>query len=80
MSEDAADRFDPASFDLDAFMTQLERDLPTTPEDVAALRRAREASLTMTPAAYGAFLKMLGPADIETLRARPVFSGPPFEL
>lgn len=58
----------------------LERDLPTTAEDVAALRRARAAARG-EPIDYLEFLRTFGDASPEELRARP---GPranrPFEL
>jgi hypothetical protein len=62
-------------------LTELERDLPTTAEDVAALRRARSMSHRMDLDAYLAFLEALGPAPVEALRARGTHEGAePFEL
>jgi hypothetical protein len=58
----------------------LERDLPTTPEDVAALRRASSAT-RRDPLDYLAFLDAFGEASPDDLRRR---RGPraerPFEL
>jgi len=56
----------------------LERDLPTTPEDVAALRRAR--SLEVSPAEYEELLRACGDASPEELARRPGPRGEPFEL
>jgi hypothetical protein len=57
----------------------LERDLPTTREDVEAQRRFRPVPMTMED--YLRFLGTLGDADVESLRRR---SGPtgdqPFRL
>jgi hypothetical protein len=57
----------------------LERDLPTTAEDVEAQRRFRSGPMTMED--YLRFLDTLGTADPESLRRR---SGPtgeqPFRL
>ncbi len=58
----------------------LERDLPTTPADVAALRRAA-AQARGEPLDYLAFLRAFGEASPEALRARPgPGGGEPFEL
>ncbi len=57
----------------------LERDLPTTAEDVAALRALPAPRLSFE--AYLRFLAWLGPAAPATLRKRPVPAGaPPFTL
>lgn len=62
-----------------ADLLRLDRDLPTTAEDVAVLRRLR----------YGArlgldeYLQALGaltPPTVDTLRARRGPAGPPFDL
>ena len=60
-------------------LPDLEKDLPTTPEDVEALRRARAAS-AMTPADFVRALEQLGTLSPEELRARPVLRGEPFVL
>jgi hypothetical protein len=58
-----------------------ERDLPTTAEDVAALRRAREQAQRMSLDEYLAFLEAFGHAPIEVLRARGTHEGAePFAL
>ncbi len=57
----------------------LERDLATTPADVAALRRAR-AACSMTHEEYLAFLQRFGDAPLDALRRRPVLRGVPFAL
>jgi len=57
----------------------LEHGLPVTPEDVAALRRARELT-TLTWDEYAAFLAALPTPSIEELRARPLLTGEPFRL
>ena len=58
----------------------LDRDLPTTEADVAALRRAR-VDARVEPIDYLAFLRIFGETPPDVLRAR---SGPcadePFEL
>ena len=59
-------------------LTELERDLPTTAEDVAALRRAREQAQRMSLDEYLAFLEGFGHAPIEVLRA--IRSAPPFTV
>ena len=60
------------SFDLD-------RDLPTTPEDVEALRRLAVRGGSTED--YLRFLRALGDASPETLRKRRLPVGdPPFEL
>jgi hypothetical protein len=62
----------PESLDLD-------RDLPTTAEDVEALRRAREMT-TMDTEAYLRFLAQFGHASPERLRERKGPAGEPFDL
>lgn len=58
----------------------LERDLPTTPEDVAALRRASTAAAGQK-VDYLAFLSTFGETSPERLRARQGPQGDePFEL
>lgn len=62
-------------------LTELERDLPTTAEDVAALRRARAQAGRMTLDEYFAFLEAFGDTPVEVLRARGTHEGAePFEL
>jgi len=56
----------------------LERDLPTTPEDVAALRRLRD--LPVSPAEYEELLRACGDASPEELARRQGPRGEPFEL
>lgn len=56
----------------------LERDLPTTPEDVAALRRVRD--LPVSPAEYEELLRACGDASPEELARRRGPRGKPFEL
>jgi hypothetical protein len=58
---------------------RLDRDLPTTPDDVAALRRAgapRRIELDV----YLRFLRAVGPPPPEALRARRSPTEPPFDL
>jgi hypothetical protein len=57
----------------------LERGLPVTREDVAALRRAR-ALTSLTWPQYEAFLAAQPAASYDELRARPLLSGEPFRL
>ncbi len=58
----------------------LERDLPTTAEDIAALRRLRNQP-RLTLEEYFAFLRSLGPLPGGVLRARKGPSGDhPFDL
>lgn len=66
------------SYDPKAEALDLERDLPTTPEDVAALRAVRR--LPVSPAAYEQFLRSLGDLPYEVLLARRGPRGEPFEL
>ena len=56
----------------------LERDLPTTAEDVAALAAMRR--LPVSAAAYEQFLRSLGDLPYEALLARSGPRGEPFEL
>ncbi len=56
----------------------LERDLPTSPEDVAALAAARR--IPVSPAAYEQFLRSLGDLPYEELLHRRGPRGEPFEL
>ena len=58
---------------------RLDRDLPATAEDVAALERVRRLPPPDT-ATYLEFLVSLAPTSTETLRSRARPSGPPFEL
>ncbi len=60
-------------------LLDLDRGLPTTPEDVAALRRARERS-ALDMVAFLRALASLPQPRWETLRARPGPHGEPFEL
>jgi hypothetical protein len=65
----------------DLELTELERDLPTTAEDVAALRRARAQARRMDLDAYLAFLEAFDDPPVEVLRARGTHEGAePFEL
>jgi hypothetical protein len=57
----------------------LEEALPTTQADVAALRRASDAS-RMTPADIASALAQLGTLPPDQLRSRPGPRGEPFEL
>ena len=57
----------------------LERGLPTTIADVAALRRVR-AGRPMDTVAYLKFLSSLGPPPAGVLRARQGPAGDPFVL
>ena len=56
----------------------LERDLPTTREDVEALRRVRR--IEMTAEEYLASLRQFPPPSYEELRDRRGPAGEPFEL
>ncbi len=60
-------------------LTTLEADLPTTPSDVEALRRARDAS-RMSPSEIVATLEQLGTLAPSELRSRPGPRGEPFVL
>lgn len=57
----------------------LDRDLPTTPDDVAALARARATGPTGL-APYLRFLADFPPPPLAVLRARRGPGGAPFEL
>ncbi len=57
----------------------LDRDLPATAEDVAALERVRRLPAPDT-ATYLEFLLCFEPTSTEPLRTRARSSGPPFEL
>ena len=56
----------------------LERDLPTTAQDVAALRRLRHRPIT--PRQYADLLAAVGHASYQELARRPGPRGEPFEL
>jgi hypothetical protein len=60
-------------------LSSLASDLPTTPADVEAQRRARDAS-RMSPGDIVAALEQLGTLSPERLRARPGPRGEPFTL
>ncbi len=60
-------------------LPDLAADLPTQPEDVAALRRARRAS-AMSGREIVDAVRQIGGATAAELRARPVFRGEPFTL
>lgn len=66
-SSDSADRL------------RLDRDVPTTPEDVAVLRRLRYGR-RLTLDEYLQALASLTPLAVETLRARRGPRGLPFDL
>jgi len=57
----------------------LGRDLPTSPEDVDALRRIRSATV-ITLADYLRFLGRLVPSSTSMLRSRRGPGGRPFDL
>jgi hypothetical protein len=54
----------------DPDLLDLERDVPTTPEDLAALKRARELASRVNFDACLRFLAALGPAPPAALRSR----------
>lgn len=56
----------------------LERGLPTTAEDVAALKRLRYRCVSTED--YLRFLRSLAPPTTEELRRKPGPKGPPFRL
>jgi len=60
-------------------LATLEADLPTTPSDIEALRRARDAS-RMSPADIVAALEQFGTLEPSALRSRPGPRGEPFRL
>jgi hypothetical protein len=62
---------DPKPLDLD-------RDIPTTAEDIAALRRLRERTMSLDQ--LMAAVQAAGPRSADELRARGVTRGRPFEL
>lgn len=57
----------------------LERGLPTTPEDVAALRRLKSRQ-ALTTREFLRFLASLKPPTVQALRSRPGPRGEPFRL
>lgn len=67
------------SSDGSAERLDLERDLPTTTEDVAVLRRLRHAR-ALTFEQYLECLAALNPLPIERLRSRAGPAGAPFDL
>ena len=58
----------------------LEKGLPTTPEDVAALRRLRRSGPILTPEEYFRFLAALPQPSADDLRRRRGPWGEPFRL
>ena len=62
-----------------AGMLDLARDLPTTEEDVSALRQLRY-SPPVSLESYLNFLDRVGSASVEQLRAKKGPQGRPFEL
>lgn len=60
-------------------LSSLASDLPTTPADVEAQRRARDAS-HMGPTDIVSALEQLGTLSPERLRSRPGPRGEPFTL
>ena len=60
-------------------LTDLGKDLPTSPSDVEALRRARNASW-MSPADIVAALEQFGTLTPNELRSRSGPRGEPFRL
>lgn len=61
-------------------LLDLERDLPTSAEDVLALRSARLGSRSLPPAARARLLAAAGHPEYEVLRRRKLLVGEPFEL
>ncbi len=61
-----------------ASVLDLERDLRTTPEDVAVLRRLRDEPVTAEQ--YAELLRAMGHASREELARRRGPRGAPFEL
>lgn len=57
----------------------LDHDLPTTPHDVAVLKRLRCADTITTPE-YLRFLRVFDPLPHHVLRSRPGPGGPEFAL
>ncbi len=64
--------------DDDADRLDLDRDLPTRPMDVEALRRNQPGGMTFEQ--YLRFLKRLGHPTWQSLRDRPGPRGTPFTL
>jgi hypothetical protein len=62
----------------DVDLLDLDRGLPTTAEDVAALHALRAPSLSRTD--YEAWLRSLPAPTYAELRRRPVSIGEPFRL
>lgn len=60
-------------------LRDLDRDLPTSPEDVAALRRARRDS-AMTPQQIADAVRQFKSPTFAERRARPGQRGEPFTL
>ena len=60
-------------------LPDLERDLPTNPEDVAALRRARRDS-AMSPVQIAEAQRRIGAPTATELRSRRCMHGEPFTL
>jgi hypothetical protein len=68
-----------SSRDSAADALRLDRDLPTTPEDIAVLRRLRYGP----PLRFDDYLRVLAaldPPSPEWLRSRPGPRGTPFDL
>ena len=61
-------------------LADLERDLPTSAADIAALRRARIASRALDPAGRARLLAGVGHPSYEILLRRRLLDGEPFEL
>jgi hypothetical protein len=61
-------------------LLDLDRGLPTTPQDVEALRRLRQMPLVLTAGEYFRFLAILPQPSPEELRRRPGPRGEPFRL
>jgi hypothetical protein len=59
-------------------LLDLERGLPTTPEDVEALRRVRRARRLATEAYLRALARLSPPPD--ELRRKRVYGGEPFRI
>jgi len=68
-----------ASSSSDSELLDLDRGLPTTPEDVQALRLARRSRRLSTEDYLRALKRMRPPAEPERPRQR-VFGGEPFRL
>lgn len=60
-------------------LRDLDKDLPTTPEDVAALRRARRDS-AMSPQQIDDAVRQFGDSTFAERRARKGLRGEPFTL